>query len=435
LRDDNKTETVFSWLRDLKVQKNMTGVKVIKITPRQALVIFLVLALFLYVPLLQVSAEQFKNMNNLSWPITELLINYQGGFVRRGLLGELAFGLNQLLNLPIPLFFISLFVTLITLKFVCLFFLLYTYKDRLPLILIVILGPSLLMFPVYDELAYFRKEMLFVVLLLTHASIVKLLFLGRLAHASYYFFLKLILIPLLTAFVLVHEIQVVLLPAHLCLTALAHRSIRDKRRAKDYCWYLIPLLFAFLVTGFSGSHTAADRILESLQIVRGHGNAIEAIGWSISDSVALVSQIVGDKHALLSYLYFWLLAVVVPTVFFGTVVSQSRRDLFFVMGSVSLVVLSMLPLYYIGWDYGRWISLTSWSILSVLLAMPIKPSSSQRSSLVCTNQSYVAWMLAIVYVNIFTLPHCCIPQAVVKNGLIPASLNSVGVMARHLGFI
>jgi hypothetical protein len=36
----------------------------------------------------------------LSYTWTELMINYQGGFVRRGLLGELAFQLNPFIEAP-----------------------------------------------------------------------------------------------------------------------------------------------------------------------------------------------------------------------------------------------------------------------------------------------------------------------------------------------
>jgi hypothetical protein len=97
----------------------------------------------------------FSNDFPGSYVWSELLINYQGGVVRRGLLGEIAFELDRVV--PAKLFFSVIVCTLYALTalwianrvrrinnyFIAGFFL---------------LSPRLLLFPLYDSNAFGRKD-------------------------------------------------------------------------------------------------------------------------------------------------------------------------------------------------------------------------------------------------------------------------------------
>ena len=85
------------------------------------------------------------------------LINYQGGFVRRGFIGEILFQLNNFLKIDILhlVFFLNLITILIF------FFLIYKIiKSSLSnqLFLLYCLIPSTLMFTFFDPLAAARKD-------------------------------------------------------------------------------------------------------------------------------------------------------------------------------------------------------------------------------------------------------------------------------------
>ena len=86
------------------------------------------------------------------------LINYQGGFTRRGFLGEVALHLSNLLNLSvinIAFFFSSVF---------CLLFVFYFYlinKKKINLLyLFFLVSPLTFLFSIYDPFAVGRKEIL-----------------------------------------------------------------------------------------------------------------------------------------------------------------------------------------------------------------------------------------------------------------------------------
>lgn len=86
------------------------------------------------------------------------LINYQGGFVRRGFLGEISLQLSNLLNFS--LINIAFFFNLIF----CIFFVFYFFliqKKKINLIyLFFLISPLTLLFSIYDPFAVGRKEIL-----------------------------------------------------------------------------------------------------------------------------------------------------------------------------------------------------------------------------------------------------------------------------------
>ena len=395
-----------------------------------------VFAGFLYFPTIYNSFNEVIQKIDMPWPIAELLINYEGGFVRRGLLGQVALWISRGLNVPYLRFYAIIFMIATLINFCNLYYLLGDYKKRyLPIVLMVVLGPSLLMFPVYDVLAYFRKEILFVSVLLTHASILKLLLAEKIAERSYRLFCICVLSPALVLCLLLHELQIFLIPAHLCLTVIAF-SYRKTLRWSVFLCYVIPVAAFLLVVQFSGTELIAQKILQSWDLQSGQGTAIEAIGWTMQRSINLSLQIFSDSNSVQQYALGWVLAVIVPSVALGCTIYTrcgSRINLALLIGVLVVAALSTLPLYYIGWDYGRWISITSWSSVSVALAFPMTlkigcssiTSSKPRFSLIATS-------LAIFYVATFALPHCCFLQNVFKSGLFLACKNSLSFLFHTL---
>lgn len=88
-----------------------------------------------------------------SW--TELLINYQGGFVRRGLLGELAFRLNSFI--PAPYFLIAVVASVYV---AVTFWMVVAVLNRVEvsIALLFLFCPATILFPVYDTDAFGRKD-------------------------------------------------------------------------------------------------------------------------------------------------------------------------------------------------------------------------------------------------------------------------------------
>ncbi len=99
------------------------------------------------------------------WQYADWVINYQSGFVRRGLPGELIYQFSILFNKNIQISFF-IFLTSVALFF---YFLNYLYFKNLKFNLIYVLlfiSPWFILFSIYDQKIGIRKEVLFYIFFL-----------------------------------------------------------------------------------------------------------------------------------------------------------------------------------------------------------------------------------------------------------------------------
>ena len=111
-----------------------------------------------------------KFLHPTDWTTSEWLINYQGGFVRRGFLGEILYQINNWINMPIRylvfyfeiiLIFVFLFLTY---KF------LYDIKLN-ELLIFIFFSPIFLIYPVAENEVLARKEYLFFSIYLVYLNL------------------------------------------------------------------------------------------------------------------------------------------------------------------------------------------------------------------------------------------------------------------------
>jgi hypothetical protein len=97
---------------------------------------------------------KFRNSFPGSYAWSEMLINYQGGFVRRGLLGEIAYSLDWLISARelITACVITLYC------FVGAWLVYLASRASLMVAALFLLSPATLLFPLYDFLAFGRKD-------------------------------------------------------------------------------------------------------------------------------------------------------------------------------------------------------------------------------------------------------------------------------------
>ena len=88
---------------------------------------------------------------------TDWLINYEGGFVRRGLLGQIVFELSKFLNIQLQ-FILLLIQIAIYCTYFLLFYLLFLNKKTNFFWLIIIFSPILLLYPLAELEALGRKD-------------------------------------------------------------------------------------------------------------------------------------------------------------------------------------------------------------------------------------------------------------------------------------
>lgn len=144
---------------------------------RQYRALFLLYLGFLTVALAIVGLFSLHTMN--SWAMGDWLINYRAGFVRRGLTGEAAMRTAPLLHLaPATLVLLVQFAC-----YMVLFFCIYRLLARSSWkywVLLTLVSPATLSFPVLDPAGAFRKE----ILLFAGLGVLLLMLLGPVRDAT-----------------------------------------------------------------------------------------------------------------------------------------------------------------------------------------------------------------------------------------------------------
>ena len=251
--------------------------------------------------------DLFTSWSYTSWQISEFLINYQGGFVRRGLTGEILFILAKHTNLDVV--WIIKLLSVVCCVFVCGFFIRSFLKK----------GYSLYILPlcffcggIIMSQVWIRKDFLmfcfFIPTLLIYA------------HRTIPVWLKWALINLLTVLtILNHEVSgFFTLPV---LFLLLFHSFHRQGKAiflsgVKSILVLLPALFVFLLVSVKhGDPTVSQAIFDSWDTLAPgkmepspYGNAIRAIGWSGMETLAFHFNInfLIEEHYILS-IWYWLI--------------------------------------------------------------------------------------------------------------------------------
>jgi len=111
-----------------------------------------------FVTTLLISYQSFQDHN--SWRLGDWLINYQGGMVRRGLLGELVYRTSQLIQLS-PGFLVFLLQSFFYTVFLGFSYRLLLGQHKLLPYILLIFSPFIFTFQIYDFQGGYRKEIIF----------------------------------------------------------------------------------------------------------------------------------------------------------------------------------------------------------------------------------------------------------------------------------
>jgi len=314
-----------------------------------------------------------------SWNISELLINYQGGFVRRGLLGEFFYSLHQWFGIS-PYIAIIVFCATAYLALIAFFVLLFSKKKQSLFLLpfVFVLGN-----PIMNNF-WVRKDvfliLLFILTLFSYLRINKQI-------------LRIIVVNfLLMVGILIHEGF-----AFICLPILLLLSASDTHQAKSPVarWartftLLLPSLVTFFATFVAkGSYASAQAIWNSwksitfpLQEAQSNlaPSAIDALSWSLRKGISFSYNIFtnfdnGFYAPLLWAMVFILIYYIITKasslnypLFRQKTVDPINREL--MSNSMMLQLIAVLPLLILGWDWGRWIFYWVVSSLAIYFLVP-----------------------------------------------------------------
>lgn len=330
----------------------------------------LIVVIFLIATIEQFYNSLFWGHNN--WCMTECLINYAGGFVRRGLPGELALSVSSISGIsPNVIIVIVCFLLLVGL------ILFYCRKVTRKMPAFLIFSPIVLGIPAFNDFLV-RKDTLCIAILILCLIIEK---------TKYPILIKNILINLLgiTA-ILSHEGFIF----YGFLSIIAYRYFQSEKKLINIIISFSPMILTFAISSiYHGDELTALAINKSLvsvwhsidpsdKDINFPSCAITSLKYSLTNcpwmgysvfweiSYHIYTPIAWLATVIICYGYLLEFIVVNPSETNGVISSlEVEKSRLFVILTAQLIFIS--PLFMIGWDYGRWIFLWTASSLAIYL--------------------------------------------------------------------
>lgn len=333
---------------------------------------------FILILIFQLVSQIKSGYAKESYGITEWLINYQGGFVRRGLLGELLYNLNSVSCLNIYSLILS--ICLILYLVLVIFFVRSFKKKKFPtyiLPFVFFLGS-----PILNNF-WVRKDVLLILIFIlviffslkeTKWSIVFVnifLVLGILIHESIGFFT---------------------LPF---LALLLFRKLKNSKNSSNLKTFfvlilqLLPSIFAFCLCLMNkGSWYISNQIWNSWKPIQFPiqsidnstvPTAIAGLSWSLKTGLTFAIKTLKNFNdgiyapiawfLILVLIYYILINSNWLNVNFKSVVRNGLNRIHLSRVLIFQFV-SICPLFILGWDYGRWIFYWVSTSFAIIILLP-----------------------------------------------------------------
>ena len=304
----------------------------------------------------------FQKYNNLvEWTISEWLINYQGGFTRRGLLGEIAFQLSKFLSITVR----ETILVLQILTYILFFYLIFNFiKDisKNLIIIFAIFSPLFILYPIAEVEVLGRKEIFVFISFILVANICSL----KILQKKHYFYFSIIL----TICCLIWEGVVIYFSFFIFLFFLQNNFILDKKFILKLFLSLIPFLVCFyLIVLFRLDSESLKNMCDSINECYG---AMTYLNRDLSSNISEVSS-----KFQISYLFRYVIIFLVgffPLILlifyskFDTRIKLKNKNNFSII--FFLVFAPSFIFYYIAQDWGRWIHISySLSLLTYLFCI------------------------------------------------------------------
>jgi hypothetical protein len=299
-----------------------------------------------------------------SYAIADWLINYSGGFVRRGLPGALILPVSHLFHVPPP-WMAAVVPIAIYVAFLWGVYRLAAPLHRDVLWYAMLFSPATLPFMILNPLNVCRKDVLVMAAL---TAVILLMLRGVSA-----LILSLVVTLLFAAMVLSHDALYCCFPYFFAAAALQRNSLKDAVKVTAVPFALTAVLID-IATHYLGNYSVAMAVCNSLggrwiSIDDTNdlcGGAIRQLGWTFQKV----------RHQVLLNLHYWPLYTVLAILSFAPFVAMlivlwKRDGLRFQVKVISwtaaLCAVLSAPLFYVATDWGRWIHMQVICLLLVIL--------------------------------------------------------------------
>ena len=292
----------------------------------------------------------FQKYNNyVEWTISEWLINYQGGFTRRGLIGEIVFQISKLSSLTIRETILTFQIT----TYLLYFYLLYKFlKDTNNNILFIfaIFSPLFVIYPIAEVEVLGRKEIFIYVSFLL---VVNIFSIKNIQNRHYFYFSIILMISCL-----IWEGFVIYISYFIFILILKNNLVLNKSFLTKLSISLIPLSISFYFVFF---HRLDENGLKMMcQSINECYGAISYLNRSLSSNISEVTS-----KFQISFLIRYILVLIIGFFPLFLLIKNSKlnykqkfkNDYFYLIFFIIIFTPSLI-FYYIAQDWGRWVSIS-----------------------------------------------------------------------------
>ena len=390
--------------------------KLINLVPITSL--FLIFILYIF------SVLEFK-ISLGEYVLIENLINYQGGFVRRGLLGNIIFKLNYYTGVN----HIKLIIFIYSGAYLIFMILFYKISNNIwkinpYLFLFISISPSTLFFPLFDFDALFRKEIFFFIFFFYHVCIAQQTIQKKKSVKFYKKQFLLIIFPGLIISLLIHEFQFFLIFFHIFINLLILRYKDDKKLYLSYFIFFLIFLF-FLFPESLGTINKINYSLEKfLPGISEKYTPVTILSGNINLQLGQTLELFKNSNfsQLFQLLFIFIFSILIYLLVFlilikkNALIDNYQKNLIFLFNIISFFVLTLFII--LSFDYGRLFYIFLIHMIGFYLVLPLENYTISKLTLI-NKLKYL--FLIISYFIFFYLPHAHI---VGNTGSIFDKLNN-----------
>jgi len=354
---------------------------------------------------LYTSYRQF--IGNNPWTIGDWLINYQGGFVRRGLFGQFIYELHLQSGLQLGLIVMGVHWTFYTIFFYFAARIISNEKEPMSVLLLVI-SPFIFTYQIHSIEGGFRKEIIYLAALAFLSFTVSQ---KKKEHAHIPFYIIFSIFPLI---ILSHEMLAIFLPYLFALYFICFGH--QKKHIITIALFSLPSMAALaLAMKFQGGSIIVQAITDSLGENAPSEGAIKWMGYDSRYGFNQVMLSIREHNYFLRYLWCFTLASIAFIPFRSRLKELANHPMSLL--AISSSILGTLALSVIAIDWGRFMYLNLVSIFFVALALTPKTNATntqQAVTKIFTSHPLIIVLITVVSLSALVLysigwyiPHCC----------------------------
>lgn len=289
-----------------------------------------------------------KYNNSVEWTISEWLINYQGGFTRRGLIGEIVFQFSKIFSITLR----EMIFTFQVVTYIIFYSLLYKFIrdiNKSLLLIFAIFSPLFVIYPIAEVEVLARKEVFVFISFLTVANI----FAQKTIKNKHFLYFSLILVTT----ILIWEGVIFYLPFFIIIPIIKNNFVLDKIFLIRIILSVLPTLIVF--NFFVFFKLSANEIKIMCDSVNECYGAMSYLDNSLDSNIAEVTS----KFKLI-YLIRYIFIFLIGFFPFLLIIKNSKFKVnLFIFGKNCLPIFFILFLpnilfFYVAQDWGRWINIS-----------------------------------------------------------------------------